>query len=303
MSKAVYLAADKAGVRRLIVLSSASIYNQNPTSGTTEESPLPEKPATPYNANKIASDKIFRQLRSNGKTEIIFLMPGIVYGPRSQWIARVTNQIMEGTAYLIRGGEGICNAVYVDNLVEAVRLSLTAPGVDTESFFVSDSETVTWADFYRPVLSAFGATFEDVHFINDPPVFNVSVRERMRQRVQEVAETRTILRVKPFVPPQLKKIYKTALHLALPSNDVVPDSWAPPEQKRPNVTLEMSLLQQCAYKLPNAKAERVLRYYPTVSFAEGISKSVKWLEFAGYLSSSEQQLPEGNYSYSTNRAS
>jgi nucleoside-diphosphate-sugar epimerase len=51
MSKAVYLAADKAGVRRLIVLSSASIYNQNPTSGTTEESPLPEKPATPYNAN------------------------------------------------------------------------------------------------------------------------------------------------------------------------------------------------------------------------------------------------------------
>lgn len=282
MSKAIYLAADKAGVRRLVILSSASVYNQNPAFGITEDSPLPLKPATPYNANKISADKIFHKLRSKGKTEIVFLLPGIVFGPRSMWMQRAANQIMEGTMYLIGGGKGICNTIYVDNLVEAVRLALTADNVDKESFFVSDSEQVTWEEFYRPMLSAFGASFNEAHVIAELPVFNISARERIKERVLVATQSESVQRIKPFVSPKLKKIYKTVLSLSLPDQQNKPDDWSPPEDKRPDVTLEMSLLQQCAYKLPNAKAERLLHYYPPVSFDEGMRRSLGWLRFAGY---------------------
>ncbi len=282
MAKAVYLAADKVGARRLVVLSSASIYNQNPIPGVTEDSPLPERSATGYNAGKIAADKMVRRLRSKGKTEIVFLMPSIVFGPRSSWIAKLANQITDGTASLIGGGNGICNTVYVDNLVEAVRLSLSAAGVDGESFFVSDSETVTWGDFYRPVASALGATFEDLHFIEDPPVFTTSVGERVRTQILSAAQAESVQTIKPFVPAGLKKLYKSAMSFSSSNHGGMPDPLEFLREKQPEVTLEMSLLQQCVYKLPNAKAERLLDYHPTVPFAEGMNRSVSWLKFAGY---------------------
>ena len=53
---------DRAGVRRLVVLSSASVYNQNVSPGTTEASPLPKTLATSYNAAKIAGDDAIRAL-------------------------------------------------------------------------------------------------------------------------------------------------------------------------------------------------------------------------------------------------
>ena len=44
----------------------------------------------------------------------------------------------------------------------------------------------------------------------------------------------------------------------------------------------MSLLQSCRYKLPYAKAERLLGYAPRVSFVDGMWRTIGWMEFAGY---------------------
>ncbi len=279
MSRAIYKACDNAGVKRLVILGSASVYNQNPASGTTEESPLPGQPATRYNANKIRSDRIFRSLRSNGKTEIVFLMPGVVYGPRSQWIATLANQIMQGRAFLIKEGLGVCNSVYVDNLVEAIRLALEAERVDGEAFFVSDAETVSWREFYGPVLSAFGKTFEDVHYI-EPRVFQSTAVGRARVWAMETAETPFAQRIKPLVPFALKKIYKGVMSWSANEGPPVDGALLRPEPV--TVAEDMNLMQQCEYKLPNTKAEKLLDYQPLVSFADGMKKSVQWLRFAGY---------------------
>src|SRR5215813_1411838 len=281
MAEAIYGAADKTGLRRLVVLSSASIYNQNPEPGITEESPLPKKLATAYNAYKICSDRAFRNLRSNGKTEITFLMPGIVYGPRSRWIATLAQQIIDGSAYLVDSGKGVCNAIYIDNLVQAVNLALTAKGVDGEAFFVSDSETVTWEQFYRPVAAALGVPFQSLHFVA-PPVFTSSVRERLRGRIQNLVAGRRVQTIKPYLPYGMRKIYKLGISLASYKHADDSNRWTVSRNGTPDVTLEMSLLHQCAYKLPTTKAELVLQYYPEVSFSEGMRKSITWLKFAGY---------------------
>jgi nucleoside-diphosphate-sugar epimerase len=44
----------------------------------------------------------------------------------------------------------------------------------------------------------------------------------------------------------------------------------------------MNYLQQATYKLPNTKASRMLNYKPEVTFDEGMARSIKWLNFAGY---------------------
>lgn len=282
VSRAIYLAAEKVGVRRLIVLSSASVYNQNPLIGTTEESPLPYKSNTPYNISKIASDKVFRRLRVRGKTEIVFLMPSVVYGPRSRWISNLADQIVNHNAYLINHGQGICNSVYVDNLVEAIRLALEAPKADGESFFISDFETITWEDFYRPVLCALGKNLEHVIY-TEPQVFTTSIKEVFLSKVHAMAETSTAQLVKPRVPPAAMAMYKQVLHWLKSAPHANSENWLLDCKAMPEVALDMNFLQQCTYKLPNAKAERILGYRPLFSFQEGMKRSVDWLRFAGYI--------------------
>jgi nucleoside-diphosphate-sugar epimerase len=282
MSRAVYRAADRAGVRRLVVLSSASVYNQNVVPGTTEASPLPERPTTAYNAAKIVADDAVRSLRAKGRTEVVFLMPSVVFGPRSQWVSVVADQFLRGTGYLINEGRGVCNTVYVDNLVEAARLAMHAPGVDGEAFFVADAEVVTWAEFYRPILAAFGASPDDVHALRDPVLPGESKRALMRERLQQLVESKSVQRIKPHVPTHLVAAYKALVVRPLTERRAAPNLWQPPAARRPDVVLDMGHLQLNAYKLPNDKAARLLGYTPPVSFAEGMRRSVGWLGFAGY---------------------
>ena len=292
MAKAVYRAVDRAGVRRLVVLSSASVYNQDVLPGTTEDTPLPREAATGYNAGKIAADAAVRDLRRKGRTEVVFLMPSVVFGPRSQWVSGVAEQFLDGTAYLLDDGRGICNTIYIDNLVEAIRCAMVAERVDGEAFFVSDADVVTWAEFYAPILSAFGASTRDVHALHDPTLPRETRSEIMRLRLQALMETTTLQRVKPHIPRGMIKAYKTLLVQPLTARSAGPDLYTPPAAPGPRIALDLALLQKCTYKLPNDKAARLLGYTPPVSFAEGMRRSVGWLGFAGYPVAAPAGQPE-----------
>jgi nucleoside-diphosphate-sugar epimerase len=68
---------------------------------------------------------------------------------------------------------------------------------------------------------------------------------------------------------------------------------------QPIASLEMALLHQCQYKLPDTKARKVLGYQPGVSFAEAGRRTVGWLAFAGYPVIDTYQLPNPQFSAST----
>lgn len=116
----VYSAAKNAGVQRLIYLSSAMVHGQMPAPGTDEESPLDPRQILPYNNAKVRAEKLLFKLRKKGKVEIIILRPGIVFGPRSAWITKFISDLLNGDAFLINYGKGICNSIYIDNLIHAI---------------------------------------------------------------------------------------------------------------------------------------------------------------------------------------
>nr|HMN30237.1 NAD-dependent epimerase/dehydratase family protein [Caldilineaceae bacterium] len=152
----VYRAAQAAGVRRLVYLSTASVHGQAPAPGTDERSPLSENQPLAYNRAKVRAEQDLLKLRERGQVEVVLLRPGIVWGPRSVWIANFAAALLAGEAYLIDRGQGICNSIYIDNLVHAIYQALQAPGVDGEAMLVGDDEQVTWADLYRPVAETLG---------------------------------------------------------------------------------------------------------------------------------------------------
>lgn len=283
-ARSAYEAAARAGVRRMVVLSSAVVHGQTPAPGTDENTPLPAQHELIYNEAKARADELMLVLRRAGNpVELVFLRPGIVFGPRSRWVTELAEQTLAGRACLVDGGRGICNTIYVDNLVHAIRLAAENPdpALDQQAFLVGDREEVTWADFYCPFVGALGRRMADV------PTVPMPVHQpRWTERLDGLRASDAAQAMLAKVPGRWKNSVKAALRAW--TEPPAPGGWSasarPAENgaAAPTVSREMAGLQATRWKLPHAKAEHMLGYQPPVTFAEGCRRSVAWLEFAGY---------------------
>lgn len=266
-----YRAAEKVGVRRIIYLSSMIVHTSAPAPGTTEATPPITNQPFPTHIAKIDAERKLLQLRQKGSVEVVIFRPGIVFGPRSRWVMNLADELVQGTAYLINGGQGICNSVYVDNLVHAIRLALTAPEADGEAFFAGDRERVTWFDFYRPFAEAFGIDLTQLSAVTVPQF----THSRKQQVIGAIRDSEFVQKWLATVPED----FKQTLKLTIPrrSRPMPEPEPVMATKLQPVVTEMMAILQQSQYQLPFNKAMQRLDYQPIVTFNEGCLRSIEWL--------------------------
>jgi 2-alkyl-3-oxoalkanoate reductase len=174
-------AGAQAGVRRLIYVSTAEVYGLAPPVGTGENSRLHVRHASPRINALVAADRQFAtESRRLGLTGIV-LRPAAIYGPRSDWLVEVVGELQRNRAWLANQGEGICNCVYVDQVVAAVRLVLKIKKIADSAFIVTDEETITWGDFYRAVAQEFELP-EVIHYDPHPSPPSLAAETIARQR-------------------------------------------------------------------------------------------------------------------------
>jgi len=148
------LAAREAGVKRVVIASSSSIYGDSPVSPKREN--LPPNPLSPYALQKYAAEaygKLFHQLYGLGTVGLRYFN---VFGPRQSFhspysgvIARFCTQFLRGEAPVIFGdGLQSRDFVYVDNVVSANLLAAQAPAerVCGRAFNVAGGGSVTLLD-------------------------------------------------------------------------------------------------------------------------------------------------------------
>ncbi len=275
MARETYRACALAGVRRLVWLSSASVHRQNPESGTTDNTPLRDDQPLVYNNAKVRAEWALEKLARDGRVEVVRLRPSVVFGPRSRWITDAADKIRSGQAGWIDGGHAICNTIYVDNLVSAIRAAALAPSVAVgQAFLVGDAEPVTWRDFLQAIATHVGA---DATAFAELPTRAVP-REK-ESRLAPLTLTPVYAALSHKVPDLAKRLAKS-ITKALRSPTQAPGAWHLRCQPQATLTSEMVLLQQCRWQLSSSKAERLLGYRPHVPFAEGMRRSLAWLDFA-----------------------
>lgn len=266
------VAAARAGAEacrrasvRLVYLSSASVHGQNPPPGTDETSALSNRQPMPYNNAKVRAE---RALAAVGAPGTAILRPGIVYGPRSQWTEGLRAGLRQGRAFLVEGGAGVCNHIYVDNLIYAVRLCFDHPRVGEGPFYVADEEARTWREFYRPLVEGWGHGMDELWDVPaaGPPV--PGLRERVaRFKVGPFAGW-----LLPRVPRRVKDAAKAAVErYSAPDG---PSGFALPAPARPAADFEISELHRCRTRLPMDRAARVLGYVPPVPVSEALRRSL-----------------------------
>jgi nucleoside-diphosphate-sugar epimerase len=269
-------AAAQAGAGTVIYLSSMAVHGWRSRPGTDEAAPLPRRHPLPYDRWKARGEQAVRTTCRETGTRFVILRPGIVYGPRSQWIARFARSVVEGSAFVVAGGRGVCNAIYVDNLVHAVDLALQREEAAGEAFLLSDDEAVTWRMLYEPVCRALGYPWDAVADLA-PRSPRRTLAERLLQLKADPAARVVLDRVPLALRSRIRRL--PVRPLAEERSHDVP--------RRPS--LETSLLQTCDYRFPTTKARRVMGFEPPITFGEGCRRTVAWLGFAGYPVASGRQ--------------
>lgn len=145
----ILLAARDAGVRRVVLASSSSVY------GAALDLPKHEGiaplPISPYAVAKLAAEGYARALGGVYGFETVALRYFNVFGPRqdpnSQYsavIPRFINALAEGRSPVVFGdGEQSRDFTYVSNVVDANLLAVDAPGVSGQAFNVAFGDRVS----------------------------------------------------------------------------------------------------------------------------------------------------------------
>lgn len=250
-----------------------------PRPGTDESSALSDRQVLPYCNAKVRAERTLSRLRNQGDVELVVLRPGIVFGPRSSWVINFADALLVGRASLLNRGQGICNSIYVDNLVHAIYLAATQPAIDREVFLLGDQECVTWADLYHPIAKTLGYELTD---LPEGVISEQDTEQKLSwfERLEPIRVSKPVQGLLSIVPHKFRvaayRAYETILE---PQGNSSP---IPPEDRQPVISREMAMLYSCQYKLPHMKATRILGYQPSVSFNEAIRRTVAWLAFAGY---------------------
>jgi nucleoside-diphosphate-sugar epimerase len=149
-------AVQRAGVPRLVHVSSTSVYGLPDVVPTPEDFPL--APVDTYGAAKVAAETICTRLRERG-TCVPVLRPKTFLGPgRLGLFAMLFEWADEGHGFpLLGGGRVRTQMCALDDVVDAVRLALAAPApVADDAFNVAAAEFGTLREDFQAVLDAAG---------------------------------------------------------------------------------------------------------------------------------------------------
>jgi nucleoside-diphosphate-sugar epimerase len=152
-AQALHRALERAGKEvRVVHLSSMTVYGSQ--LGEVAENAGLGSDVDAYGAAQVAAESILgRHARS------IVLRPGCEYGPRcgpwSERIARLLQSHRLGD--LGAEGDGVCNLLFVDDLVEAIVRSLRLPGVEGQCFNLAMAAAPTWNEYFSLFARALGA--------------------------------------------------------------------------------------------------------------------------------------------------
>jgi UDP-glucose 4-epimerase len=165
----ILLAARDAGVRRVVFASSSSVYGATP--GLPKEEGLPAVPISPYAVAKLAGEGYCRSFTEVYGLETVALRYFNVFGPRqdpqSQYAAVIPNFIVAAlrrSAPTIYGdGEQSRDFTYVDNVVDANVLAMSAPEVGGRTYNIACGDRITLNDLVATIGRVLGRTIEPRH--------------------------------------------------------------------------------------------------------------------------------------------
>jgi nucleoside-diphosphate-sugar epimerase len=275
-TKVIFNACIKSGVKRLIHLSSTVVYGQVESSHIHDDSPLETNHWMPYARAKIMAENFLRKVSGLSSLEVVVLRPGIVWGPRSRWSFNAAVALKDNSAFIVGDGAGICNSIYIDNLVASILVCCAQESEVSGFYNVADAEVITWRDFYA-ALSDF--LHYDMPLI--PKVDSNRFKPTYETVLQDIKSSELYRKLKKNISIEKREVIKQWLR-AFQRTRKTPQAHKNKHQSNVFVSREMWNLQTTRHKLPTKKFAEKFNFTPPVSFQDGMQMTINWLIFVGF---------------------
>jgi nucleoside-diphosphate-sugar epimerase len=154
MAKNLVKAARRAGIQKVIHLSSIAIYGKVPGPETASEASRP-RPDDDYGEAKLRQDELLLKMSRRG-IPVVLLCPANIYGPYAPFILRAVQYLRGRELVLVDDGQTPTNNVHVENVVEAILAGARSERGLGERYFVNDPEPTTWKEFYADMRRILG---------------------------------------------------------------------------------------------------------------------------------------------------
>lgn len=147
-------AAESAGVRRFILMSSIKAAADT-TSGAPLKESDPPHPRTPYGISKLEAERAL--ISAARRMETVILRPPLIYGSGVKANFRELLRLIDSNLPLPFGSvRNRRSLIARDNLVDAVLTSLSAPRVAGGTFYLTDGPPLSTPDLIRTLADGLG---------------------------------------------------------------------------------------------------------------------------------------------------
>ncbi len=155
---AVIAAAQRAGVRRLVYVSSAEVYGAGAPCPVSEDHP--PTPVSPYGAAKLAAEALIRAAVHSSPLQAVVLRPFSVFGPgmsSASVVMAILRQALAGDPVAVADPRPVRDYCFVADVAEAVIAAAACPlPCDLETCNVCTGFGTSVADLARLVCTALG---------------------------------------------------------------------------------------------------------------------------------------------------
>ena len=274
-TESILTAAKRTGIKHVVQMSSVVVHGEMVPPDLTADSPL-----IPYNdsyaQSKLQSEKRFWELLDEYGLHGSIIRPTYVWGPYSMWYTLYIIDLMrKGEFSWVDNGNGICNAVYVGNVVDLCLHCCINPNADHQAFIATDGGQMTWREFYGHYLKVIGKEPKDFPSV---PLKDGAFR-KMRLNIKNALWKRMVVLMNKYealaqTSPKLAlwKYKAPRKVLRLTRNLVMKNL---PEK---NAT-EMAIYSQSA-PINVEKNQEVLGFQPRYSVEKGMEITCEWLKWS-----------------------
>jgi nucleoside-diphosphate-sugar epimerase len=253
------------GVKGFVYVSTAEVYGN--AMGEIDERTNCEKRGDPYSDAKIEAETLCWEYLARG-LPVTVVRPSIVYGPFSTtWTVDIARKLGSGNWGMFAGhGDGICNLIYIADLVSAILRAARGKRAVGEAFNLNGPEMVTWNEYFQRFNTALGL-----------PDMRVVTPGDARLRASLVEPVRASAKfIRDHFEDPIKKVaasYRPARRMMKHVEVVLKTSVRPGD---------LSLFSRRAVYTA-AKAREMLGFTPAVDLEAGLQMTVSWLEQVGLL--------------------
>jgi nucleoside-diphosphate-sugar epimerase len=140
-------AALAGGARRLVHVSSVSVYGFPGGADLDEETPLLPRPKDRYITTKAEGERVARSYHGRGH-EVAIGRPGGVYGANDRTTTlKLVPALLSRRVAFVAGAAALMAPAYIDNLTQLLALAGEAPQAAGETFNATDDGRTTWRQF------------------------------------------------------------------------------------------------------------------------------------------------------------